>query len=440
MELIPGYKKSESGVIPEDWDAVPVGDLFEFKNGLNKAKQFFGYGTPIVNYMDVFGHPGLRSQHIAGRVDVTKAERQSYEVRKGDVFFTRTSETVEEIGIAAAMLDPMEDAVFSGFVLRARPKDESLDDLYKAYCFSPRYFRQQVVARATYTTRALTNGRSLSATFVARPPVPEQESIAEALSDVDASIAALSGLIAKKRDLRQGAMQRLLTGQTRLPGFNDPWQEKRLGYIGKCLRGVSYRGDSDLATHDTPHTRRLLRSNNVQNATVVTDEVQFVNAARVASRQILQKDDILICMANGSKALVGKAGIFVVNDGNEYTFGAFMGCFRTNSFEANPAFVFYLFLTAQYREYINNLLAGSSINNLRPSSIESLEFSTPPLPEQTAIAAVLSEMDAELVALEARRDKTRALKQAMMQALLTGRVRLPVRRDAAQQTKEAAHA
>jgi type I restriction enzyme S subunit len=242
------------------------------------------------------------------------------------------------------------------------------------------------------------------------PDKPEQRAIATALSDVDALVTGLDGLIAKKRDLKQAAMQQLLTGQTRLPGFKGKWEVKSLGDAGKCLRGVSYKGDSDLSTHDMPHTKRLLRSNNVQNAIVVTDEVQFVDAARVSSHQILQQDDILICMANGSKALVGKAGFFMVVDGHEYTFGTFMGCFRTNSSEANPAFVFYLFLTGRYRDYINNLLAGSSINNLRPSSLESLEFSLPPLPEQTAIAEVLTEMDAELAALEQRREKTRALK------------------------------
>jgi type I restriction enzyme S subunit len=241
---------------------------------------------------------------------------------------------------------------------------------------------------------------------------------------VDGLLGGLDRLIAKKRDLKQAAMQQLLTGQTRLPGFHGEWEVKRLGDFGKCLRGVSYKGDSDLSTHDTPHTKRLLRSNNVQNAVVVTDEVQFVNAARVSSHQKLRQDDILICMANGSKALVGKAGIFMVSDGNEYTFGAFMGCFRTISVDAIPAFVFYLFLTTRYRDYINNLLAGSSINNLRPSSIESLEFYMPPLTEQTAIAEILSDMDAELTALEHRREKTLALKQAMMQELLTGRTRL----------------
>jgi type I restriction enzyme S subunit len=139
---------------------------------------------------------------------------------------------------------------------------------------------------------------------------------------------------------------------------------------------------------------------------------------------LLRKHDILICMANGSKTLVGKAGLFAVSDGHEYTFGAFMGCFRTSDSDASAKFVFYLFQTERYRNYVNNLLAGSSINNLTPSSIESLAFQVPTLPEQTAIAAVLSDMDAELAALEARRDKTRALKQGMMQELLTGRIRL----------------
>jgi len=129
-------------------------------------------------------------------------------------------------------------------------------------------------------------------------------------------------------------------------------------------------------------------------------------------------------MANGSKFLVGKAGIFDVTDGFEYTFGAFMGCFRTEIESANSRFVFYLFQTGQYRNYISNLVAGSSINNLRPSSIESLEFQFPEMPEQTAIATALSDMDAEVSKLESRRDKIGVLKQAMMQELLTGKTRL----------------
>ncbi len=109
LDVPPGYKRTEVGVIPEDWDAVPLVSLFEFKNGLNKAKRFFGIGTPIVNYMDVFSHPGLRLADLKGRVTLSLPEIKNFEVRRGDVFFTRTSETVDEIGVAAVMLEGLSD-------------------------------------------------------------------------------------------------------------------------------------------------------------------------------------------------------------------------------------------------------------------------------------------------------------------------------------------
>jgi len=146
-EVPPGYKQTNVGVIPDDWDAMPLGDLLTFKNGLNKAKQFFGFGTPIVNYMDVYTHPGIRTADMKGRVSLNAQEIANFEVRKGDVFFTRTSETVDEIGVAAVMLDDSPDTVFSGFVLRARPKDDSLDDSYKQYCFTLPEVRYQIVSK-----------------------------------------------------------------------------------------------------------------------------------------------------------------------------------------------------------------------------------------------------------------------------------------------------
>jgi type I restriction enzyme, S subunit len=270
----------------------------------------------------------------------------------------------------------------------------------------------------------LITGSLLKSLPLAIPSLDEQRGIVAALSDVDALLSELDRLIAKKHDLKKAAMQQLLSGRTRLPGFNGEWKGKRLGDLGKCLRGVSYRGDVDLFTHDAVHTKKLLRANNVQDAIVLTEDAQIVNSDRVAEYQILRQNDVLICMANGSKTLVGKAGLFQVNDGYDYTFGAFMGCFRTHSAEASPGFVFCLFQTERYRDHINNLLAGSTINNLSPKAIESLEFPMPPIREQVAIAAVISDMCAELAGLEARRDKTRALKQAMTQDLLTGRIRL----------------
>jgi len=240
---------------------------------------------------------------------------------------------------------------------------------------------------------------------------------------MDALINCLDQLIAKKRDIKQAAMQQLLTGQQRLPGFSGEWEVKRLGDFGRCLRGVSYKGDADLLPYDTDETYRLLRSNNVQQSIIDTDGLQFVSSRCVSNHQILKPKDILICMANGSKDLVGKAGLFEVLDGHQYTFGAFMGCFRMST-NAVPNFIFALFGTHKYKSYIANLLAGSSINNLRPSDVEQMEFGFPQKNEQTAIATTLSDMDSELATLETRRDKARHLKQGMMQELLTGRIRL----------------
>ena len=256
------------------------------------------------------------------------------------------------------------------------------------------------------------------------PLLPEQRAIAEALSDADALVESLDALIAKKRDMKHAAMQQLLTGRTRLPGFSGEWQELRIGDVGRCLRGVSYNPQRDLSDRDTETTVRLLRSNNVQQSLLSFDDVQFVEEVRVSEEQILIPGDVVVCMANGSRALVGKSGLFRGNDEVRHTFGAFMGCFRTDAAKAAPGFVRFLFLTKRYLDYISNLLAGSAINNLAPSSIESLRFDMPPLAEQQAIAEILSDMDSEIDALVARREKAELVKQGMMQELLSGRVRL----------------
>lgn len=199
-----------------EWDQVKLSELFLFKNGLNKAKKFFGHGTPIVNYMDVFGSSVIRSAHLRGRVSLSKAEMKAFDVRKGDVFFTRTSETTDEIGLASVCLDDPVETVYSGFVLRARPLNERLDDGFKAYCFRSYAVRQQIISKASYTTRALTNGRILSEVVLPLPPLPEQIAIAAVLSDMDAELAALEARRDKTRALKHGMMQELLTGKTRL--------------------------------------------------------------------------------------------------------------------------------------------------------------------------------------------------------------------------------
>jgi type I restriction enzyme S subunit len=424
MDVRPGYKRTEVGVLPEDWHVKPLrAVLMNGRLGGNYANQ----GTESE-------YPLMKMGNLSrGYFDVSKVEfivpntipQTIHRLAYGDVLFN-TRNTLDLVGKVALWRDELPVAYYNSNLMRLEfdPREVGSNE-YANYTLNTAdsISRLRSLATGTTSVAAIYTRDLLGLPFVV-PPLPEQRAIAAALSDVDALLEGLTRLIAKKRDLQQAAMQQLLTGQTRLPGFHGEWEVSRLGRAGACLRGVTYSADSDLSAYDTDRTKRLLRSNNVDNAVVVTSAVQFVNSARVSPSQVLRKDDILICMANGSKALVGKAGRFSVTDGYDYTFGAFMGCFRTDANTANPQFVFWLLQTGKYRDYIHNLLAGSSINNLRPSSIESLEFSFPAPAEQTAIATVLSDMDAELSALEARRDKTRALKQAMMQELLTGRTRL----------------
>ena len=286
------------------------------------------------------------------------------------------------------------------------------------------FFFYQLLAKEIPDTGYNRHFKFLKEATWAVPTLAEQRAIAEVLSDVDSLLDTLDALIAKKRVVKHAAMQQLLTGETRLPGFSGEWKTKQLGSIGRCLRGVSYDPTTDLASYDKEGTVRLLRANNVQGAVVTVTDIQYVESHRVADFQVMQPDDILICMANGSKALVGKAGLFRIQDGYTYAFGAFMGCFRVDSTLADARFVFYLLQTGEFRDYIGLVLAGSSINNLKPRDIEEAGFRLPARDEQTAIADILSDMDAEIEALEQRRDKVRAIKQGMMQELLTGRVRL----------------
>jgi type I restriction enzyme S subunit len=253
----------------------------------------------------------------------------------------------------------------------------------------------------------------------------EQQAIAIALSDADGVVAGLERVIAKKRLIKQGAMQDLLTARRRLPGFSGEWEVKKLGSLGVCLRGVSYDGSADLFEAETTESIMLLRANNVQIGEVVYSDVQHVRKERVKPVQHLKRGDVLVCMANGSRALVGKAGVFWEEDGAAYTFGAFMGCFRPAAGAAADGFVPFLFQSDEYRNQLNVILSGSAINNLAPGQILGFSFTMPvDHSEQNAIAAVLSDMDMEIQTLRFRLAKARAVKEGMMQNLLTGRVRL----------------
>jgi type I restriction enzyme, S subunit len=419
-----GYKMTDVGVTPKDWKVNRLGDMAtRIGSGITPrggARIYKNEGHPFVRSQNV-GWGKLQLDELAFISDEIHHTFIASELSEGDVLLNITGAS---IGRSAVADERIAGGNVNQHVCEIRTDSRKLVPKYLNNYLLSKLGQCQIDSFQAGGNRQGLNYNQIRSFLIALPPLAEQRAIAAALSDVDSLIESLDKLIAKKRAIKQAAMQQLLTGKTRLPGFKGEWETKRMGEIGHCLRGVSYEGQADLSPFDTGSTIRLLRSNNIQSATIITNDLQFVDTARVSSQQIMQPNDILICMANGSKALVGKSGYFKVQDGYNYTFGAFMGCFRSDPQLVEPTFVYYLFQTGLYRNYISILLAGSSINNLKPNDIESMSFGLPEIAEQNAIAVVLNYMDTEIIALEQRRDKTKQIKQGMVQELLAGRIRL----------------
>ncbi len=165
---------------------MSVGDLFEIKNGLNKEKAAFGKGHPIINFTDVYNKRWLANGSFNGLVDVTDGEIDRYSAKKGDVFFTRTSETKEDIGMSSTLIEDISNCVFSGFVLRARPTTDLLLPKFCSYYFSTQAVRNTIVRYAAFTTRATTTGPKLSKIMVPILPLEEQQRIVAILDRFDA--------------------------------------------------------------------------------------------------------------------------------------------------------------------------------------------------------------------------------------------------------------
>lgn len=231
------------------------------------------------------------------------------------------------------------------------------------------------------------------------PPLPEQHAIAAALSDADALIASLDRLIAKKRDMKQAAMQELLTGKRRLPGFSGEWEVKRLGEVFAVSAGGDFNPSCSSSIQDENHPYPIysnaITGGGLYGYCSYNDHPE--NSITVTARGSLGCANF----RNHKFTAIGRVLVLVAKE------------------QADGRF---------FSEYINNkiefVIESTGVPQLTAPQISKYSVPVPPLPEQTAIAAILSDMDAEIAAMEQKRDKTRLLKQGMMQKLLTGRIRL----------------
>ena len=422
MELRSGYKKTEVGILPEDWEVRSFEKLFSFKNGVNADRNAYGRGVPFVNVLEPISYSHIYGHEVTGRITLPRSVIVSYVLRLGDILFNRTSETDLDLGLAAAFLGT-EEIVFGGFVIRGRPNDDRLDPVYAGYALRAPVIRCQIIPMGQGAVRANIGQQNLGRVLAPLPSLPEQRAIAKALSDMDELLGGLDRLITKKRDLKQAAMQQLLTGRTRLPGFTGEWEMKRLrDHVTFLRNGVNSRAELEMEGRV-----KYLHYGDVhacKDVFVYPASLPALPVSKAATLDRLRDGDLIF--ADASEDIAGVSKSVEVKDigETEAVSGLHTIAARFDKQVLADGFKGLLQFCPPFTVHLRRLAAGTKVFATNRAHIASVELRLPTVVEQTAIATVLFDMDAELAALEARRDKTGALKRAMMQELLTGRTRL----------------
>ena len=415
MEVRPGYKWTKVGVIPEEWEVTTLGEICTFENGdrgrnYPSPESFVQDGIPFVNA----GHLEDGKINVGDMNYITSENYNrlgSGKVQTGDILFCLRG----SLGKFGIVRDNFGKGAIASSLVIVRPRVNTITHEYLGFYFGSALCDQMIDIWSGGAVQPNLGAQDLARFSIPLPPTrTEQRAIAEVLSDVDALIAALDRLIAKKRAIKQGAMQQLLTGKTRLPGFSGEWDMKRLGEVAELKNGYAFKS----TTYSDAGDFKVITIANVQDGYLNTKECNKISAIpeNLQSHQRLVPGDILISMTGN----VGR--VCVVNENNcllNQRVGKLIPTLIDNYF------FFHLLRQRHFLHAMMKKAKGGAQGNLSISDISEFEFTIPLIEsEQRAIAEVLSDMDAEIAALEARRDKTRALKQGMMQELLTGRTRL----------------
>ena len=396
----PGYKETEAGVIPKDWEAKPIQSFAR----IAMCKRIFAEQTSEMGEIPFYkiGTFGKEADaYIPRKLYLEYREKFSFP-QKGDILISAAGTLGRTVKFDG------KDSYFQDSNIVWLDIDK--EQLCNEYLYQ--YYRVIKWASSEGSTISRLYNGIIYSTYVTLPPLQEQKKIAKALSDMDELIASLEKLIAKKKAVKQGAMQELLTGKKRLPGFDGEWKSIYLLSICQLFNGLTYTPNdiSDIGT-------LVLRSSNIKNSELVFDDNVFVTCP-IDSPKYIKKDDIVICVRNGSATLIGKCAK-AAQDYN-ITFGAFMAVLRGE----HNNFVFQILQEGRIQQ---NILknSGATINQITNGDFRKIKIKMPPtLEEQQAIASILSDMDAEIKALEQKLAKCRQTKRGMMQQLLTGKIRL----------------
>jgi type I restriction enzyme S subunit len=415
MELKRGYKQTAVGVIPDEWDVRTLGNLLEqprsVRYGIVQPGRFSPTGCLMLRSQDY--SKGWAEPDAMHRVN-SQLENQyrNARIRRNDLIMTVVGAGIGQVVIVPAWLD---GAILSRSTARIAVDEKQASTLFvKASLESP-IGKRQILDCQKEGAQPVVSCQDLAKFLVPYPPRLEQRLIAAALSDVDALLVGLDQIIAKKRDLKQAAMQQVLNGHTRLPGFHDKASSNRkfkLTEIGEIPEDWSLDCIENIA-HITTGSR------NTQDKVEDGQFPFFVRSQKVERINSYSFDGEAVLTAGDG---VGTGKVFHYINGK---FDLHQRVYRISEFSARVnGYFFYLYFSSRFYNRIMQMTAKSSVDSVRREMIGRMLIPLPTIDEQTAIAEVQNEMGAELAALEQQRFKTQALKQAMMQELLTGKTRL----------------
>lgn len=405
----PGYKQTDLGLLPEEWACREIGSFAD----VCMCKRIFAEQTSEMGEIPFYkiGTFGKKADAYISRPLFEEYKQKYSYPQKGDVLISAAGT------LGRTVVYDGEEAYFQDSNIvwldidKSQISNDYLYHYYKVIKWTPS--EGSTIAR-------LYNG-IITSTNVAVPPKPEQKAIAEALSDIDTLIVNLDKLIAKKEAVRNGTLQRMITGRVRLEGFSGEWVEINMAKHSKLKARIGWQG---LTTSEylSSGDAILVTGTDFCEGRVKWDSCHFVSWDRYQQDPNIQivNGDVLLT----KDGTIGKVALVdSLNRPATLNSGVFVIRPLKNAYSSR--FLYYVLASSVFQEFLDKLVAGSTIVHLYQKDLVAFEFMAPPTyEEQEAIASVLYDMDGEIQMLKEKLGKYKLIKQGMMSELFTGRMRL----------------
>ena len=400
-------------MLPSGWKNRKLGDLLDFKNGMNTDKSQYGSGQKFVNVMDVFNNDEIDNNKIIGRVNASEKQLSNYKIKYGDILFNRTSEVFDEIAMSAVYIDNGL-ATFGGFVIRGRPITKELNVSFCIYLFQSQNFRKQAIRMGQGAIRSNIGQKDLAKIEIQYPPLQEQKKIAKILSTWDKAINTTQKLIDNSQQQKKALMQQLLTGKRRMlddlgKPFEGKWEELSVVSFGKVVTGSTppKNDASNYGNHISWATAEDFKQKYVSNTNVKLTE------SGASKARIVPKGSVLVtCIASIGKNAIANEALSTNQQINSVIIN------NKNSNE-------YFYYLIEFNKHKLLAWAGTTaVPILNKTSFEKIKFKAPAKVEQQKVAAVIINADKEIELLQKQLDDLNQEKKALMQQLLTGKKRV----------------